>query len=239
MKTSFRSNSTQLATACALALGIMSGAAFAQVPAPLAHDHMLLKDSAGQVIVSQFGDCWHSGFGPAPMSTAQCDPNYRAPAPVAQYVAPAPAAAPAPYVAPIVVAAAPVVAVYEKVRFDANVLFDFDKSVLRQAGRDTLDDFIAKTRDLIDPSSLVAVGYADRIGSSDYNQKLSEERVATVKAYLVEKGVKWNQVSTSGRGEMQPTTRGECDGPTNSRNIACLQPDRHVFIELSGSRLKK
>jgi OOP family OmpA-OmpF porin len=237
MKTSFNRKSAGLATACALALSIMSGTAFAQVPAPLAYDHMLLKDSAGQVIVSQFGDCWHSGFGPAPTSTAQCDPNYRAPVPVAQYVAPAPA--PAPYVAPIVVAAAPVAAVYEKMRFDANVLFDFDKSVLRQAGRDTLDDFVAKTRNLIDPSSLVAIGYADRIGTNDYNQKLSEERVATVKAYLVDKGIKWNQVSTSGRGETEPTTRGECDGPTNSRNIACLQPDRHVFIELSGSRLQK
>jgi len=236
MKTSFN-KSTGLTSACALALAIMSGSAFAQVPAPLASDHMLLRDASGQVIVSQFGDCWHSGFGPAPISTAQCDPNYRAPAPVAQYVAPA--AAPAPYVAPVVVAAAPVAAVYEKMRFDANVLFDFDKSVLRQAGRDTLDDFVAKTRDLLDPSSLVAVGYADRIGSTGYNQKLSEERVATVKAYLVEKGVKWNQVNTSGRGETQPTTRGECDGPTNSRSIACLQPDRHVYIELSGSRLQK
>ena len=45
-----------LAAACTLALGILSGTAAAQVPAPLAHDHMLLRDSSGQVIMSQFGD---------------------------------------------------------------------------------------------------------------------------------------------------------------------------------------
>ena len=39
-----------------------------------------------------FGECWHSAFGPPP-GYGPCNP-----APVAQYVAPAPA--PAPYVAP-------------------------------------------------------------------------------------------------------------------------------------------
>jgi OmpA-OmpF porin, OOP family len=238
MKTSYNRKSAVLATACALALTLLSGTAAAQVPAPLASDHMLLRDASGQVVVSQFGDCWHSGFGPAPASTAQCDPNYRAPAPIAQSVAPA-APAPAPYAAPVVVAAAPVAAVYEKVRYDANVLFDFDKSVLRQAGRDTLDDFVARTRHLVEPGSLFAIGYADRIGSDGYNQKLSEARVATVKAYLVSKGLQADRVSTSGRGESQPTTRSECDGPTNARSIACLQPDRHVYIELTGSQIKK
>jgi len=229
----------RLAAACALALGLLSATAAAQVPAPLAHDHMLLRDSSGQVIMSQFGDCWHSGFGPPPASTRQCDPNWRAPVvaappPPAPYVAPAPAPAPAPRAA--VVAAAPV---YEQVKLDANVLFDFDKSTLRPAGRATLDDFIARIREF-GAGTITAVGYADRFGTDGYNQALSERRVASVKAYLLSKGVDSKRIDSSGRGESQPTTRsGECSGAAGNKTISCLQPDRHVRVEMTGSRLKK
>jgi len=230
-----------LAAACTLALGILSGTAAAQVPAPLAHDHMLLRDSSGQVIMSQFGDCWHSGFGPPPMSTQQCDPNWRAPVAAAPPPPPAPVAAPAPAPAPVprapvVVAAAPV---YERVTLDANVLFDFDKSVLTSAGRNTLDDFIARIKSM-ESGAITAVGYADRFGSDRYNQALSERRVATVKAYLLEKGIDSKWVDSSAKGESQPTTRaGECSGAASTKTIACLQPDRHVRVEMTGSRLKK
>ena len=57
---------------------------------------------------------------------------------------------------------------------DANVLFDSDKSALRPAGRDTLDQFVARI------------------------QGLEAQRI-----------------------------------------VACTQPDRHVFIEVSGTRVAK
>jgi OOP family OmpA-OmpF porin len=124
--------------------------------------------------------------------------------------------------------------VYEKVTFDANVLFDFDKSALRPAGRDTLDGFIAKTRGVINPESMIAVGYADRIGTGAPTTRTSPTRArGRGQDYLVSQGVEWKQVSTSGRGESQPTTRGgECNGQGSAKNIACLQPDRHVSIEV-------
>jgi OmpA-OmpF porin, OOP family len=238
MKNQFTRKQLGLTAACTVALAILSGTAAAQVPAPLAHDHMILRDSAGQVVMSQFGDCWHSGFGPPPPSTQQCDPNWRAP--VAQ-VAPTPAPAPAPYVAPAPVPA-PYVApapVYEQVKLDANVLFDFDKSTLRPAGRDTLDDFISRIKQL-SSGTITAVGFADRFGTDGYNQKLSERRVATVKTYLLSKGIDSKWIDSSGRGETQPTTRaGECTGAATTKTIACLQPDRHVRVEMTGSRLKK
>ena len=87
------------------------------------------------------------------------------------------------------VAAAPPQPVYEKVTLDANVLFDFDKSVLRPAGRDTLDSFVEQAQGHRRRGTIAAVGYADRFGTDGYNQALSERRVATVKAYLVSKGV--------------------------------------------------
>ena len=92
----------------------------------------------------------------------------------------------------------------------------------------------------MEAQSMVAIGYADRMGSADSNQILSQERVDTVKAYLVSQGVAANRVDTSARGERQPTTWiTECKDANNAKNVACMQPDRHVSIEISGSRLVK
>jgi OOP family OmpA-OmpF porin len=148
-------------------------------------------------------------------------------------------ATPAPAPAPVIIAAAAPLPVYEKVAFDANVLFGSNKSGLTAAGRDTLDQFVGKIHGL-DAQSIMAIGYADRMGSEASNQVLSDERVDTVKSYLVSKGVPADRIKASGKGELRPTTlAGECKDANNAKNVACMQPDRHVFIEVSGSRLVK
>jgi outer membrane protein OmpA-like peptidoglycan-associated protein len=135
-------------------------------------------------------------------------------------------------------AAAPL-PVWEKVAFDANVVFDADKSALRAAGRDTLDEFVANIHGL-DSESIVLIGYADRMGTHASNQALSQQRVDTVKAYLVGKGIASNRVQTGARGETRPSTfAGECKDANNPKNVTCMQPDRHVFIEVSGTRIAK
>ncbi|HTM60238.1 MAG TPA: OmpA family protein [Burkholderiales bacterium] len=223
MRITFIQKQAALAVSCALALGIVSAPAGAQD----VDEHALLLDGSGQHVMSGMGLCVHSGFGPAPAWTAGC--HAARPAPVAQYVAPREAA-------PVAVAGASA-AVYEKVVFDANVLFDSNKSELAAAGRDTLDQFVAKISGL-DSQSVMAVGYADRMGTEGANQILSEERVGAVKAYLVSKGVAEDRVKTSGWGETRPTTRrADCEDANNAKNVACMQPDRHVSIEISGTRL--
>lgn len=70
-----------------------------------------------------------------------------------------------------------------------------------------------------------------------FSEPLQDTRV---KAYLVGKGIASNRVQTSARGETQPSTfAGECKDANNAKNKACMQPDRHVFIEVSGSRIAK
>lgn len=228
MRNTFNSKRTALAVACALALGAFSTSAYSQGKSMAdINDKQFLSDSQGVVVMTATGDCVHNDSGPIPAWTSGCNAPVER---VAQYVAPAPARA------PVIVAQAPR-AVYEKVAFDANVLFDHDKSTLRPAGRSTLDQFVSNIRGL-ESQSVLAVGYADRMGTNDYNQALSQRRVDTVKSYLVEQGIASNRVQTSAKGESQPTTAlSDCKDAKNATNIACLQPDRHVFIEVSGSRL--
>jgi len=229
MKTIFTRKEFALALACALAFGIMSETASAQVRAD---EHAVVMDSNGAPVTSGFGLCLRSGFGPAPLWNAKC--HGEIPAPMAQR---APVAAPAP--APVVMAAAAPLPIYEKVVFDANVLFDSDKSALRPAGRDTLDQFVARIQGL-EAQSIVAIGYADRMGSDTANQALSQRRVDAVKTYLVGKGIGADRVQSSARGETRPTTQpGECKDANNPKNVACMQPDRHVSIEISGTRIAK
>jgi OOP family OmpA-OmpF porin len=227
MKTSYSRKQITAAVACALAFGIASGAARAQSLSPNERE-VWTEGTKAQIWRNGFGECWHNSYGPPPPYN-ECNP-----APVAQYVPP-----PAP-VAPAAVAPAPQ-PLYEQMSLDANVLFDFDKSVLRPAGKEALDSFVSRIQG-IGGGSISAVGYADRFGTNDYNQALSERRVATVKDYLVSKGVEpsWGLVKTSAVGETQPTTApGLCTGNTpNTTNITCLQPDRHVSIVISGQRLK-
>ena len=242
MRNTFIRKQTALAAACALALGLLSSTANAQVRD--INEKALLTDSRGSVVTNASGQCWHSGFGPAPQWTRGC--HAEAVVPVAQYVAPvvqpayvAPepiaAAQPAPVAAP---AAAPL-PVYEKVAFDANVLFDSNQAALRPAGRDTLDQFMARIAGL-DAESIMAVGYADRMGPESANQMLSEERVGAVKAYLVGKGIAESRVKTSAWGETRPdTVRSDCKDANTASNVACMQPDRHVSVEVSGTRIAK
>jgi len=233
MRRIFIKTPVTLAVACAIALGVFSATAIAQ-PRDI-NEKALLLDTRGAPVMNATGICWHTGYGPMPSWTAGCHADV--PAPVAQYVATAAAPVAAP--APIAAAAPAPLPVYEKVAFDANVLFDSNKSVLRPAGRDTLDAFVGKISGL-DSQSVMAIGYADRMGTDASNQILSEERVRAVKSYLVGKGVPADRVKTSAWGETRPSTAAaECKDANSPKNVACMQPDRHVSIEISGSRLAK
>ncbi len=231
MSVTFNKKQIGLAFACAMALGVLSGAASAQNPDNKAY----LDDRQDSVVKSGFGLCWHTGFGPPPASSPECDPNYVAAA--------APAVVTPPPVPPakVAVLAPPpaVIPAAQKVTLDADTLFDFDKATLRPAGRDALDSFVGKLKD-ISPETIMTIGHADRIGTDRYNQHLSEQRVGTVKSYMVSKGVEANRIYTEGKGETQPVTKaGDCVGPKSAKIIACLQPDRRVEIEVIGTRIAR
>ena len=160
-------------------------------------------------------------------------PSRVAPAPMQQPVVVAAAPAPAP-----VIAAPPPPPVSNRVTFAADSLFDFDKSVIKPAGKQALDKLAADLRDT--RFELVTVtGHTDRLGSHAYNLKLSARRAEAVKAYLAQAaGISADKITATGVNGANPVTNpADCKGnkPT-PKLIACLQPDRRVDVEVTGTR---
>jgi OOP family OmpA-OmpF porin len=168
-------------------------------------------------------------------------PMAYAPAPVvmaaATVPAPAPVAAPMPAPAPLP-APAPAPVMPRTISLSADSLFDFDKSVIKPEGRAALDKLAADLRGA-QYDAVRVTGHTDRIGSNAYNLKLSARRADAVSAYLVQSaGIPAGKISARGVNGDNPVTKpGECKGnkPTPAL-IACLQPDRRVEVEVTGSR---
>ncbi|NLP62366.1 outer membrane protein OmpA [Paraburkholderia sacchari] len=159
--------------------------------------------------------CWRDAFWTPATANAKCDGAL-----VAQ--------APQPPVAP------PPAITSQKITYQADALFDFDKAILKPAGKEKLDDLASKTQAL-NLEVIVATGYTDRIGSAAYNDRLSLRRAQAVKSYLVSKGVPADRIYTEGKGKRNPVTTG-CNQKNHKQLVACLAPDRRVEVEVVGTQ---
>ena len=84
-----------------------------------------------------------------------------------------------------------------------NVYFDFDKSFIREEGKEKLDELIEEIDDAKEYEIEVG-GHTDAIGTNEYNMGLSERRAQSVVKYLLSKGVTNAYVSSNYYGEEQP-----------------------------------
>jgi OOP family OmpA-OmpF porin len=172
-------------------------------------------------------------FGAKPPAPA---PRAMAPAPVAAAPAPQPVVVPPPPPPPPPPAAMPPAP--RKVTLSADSLFDFGKANLRPAGKQELDRFAANLRG-VDYNVITVTGHTDRIGSHAYNMELSTRRAEAVKAYLVDSaGIPAGKIVARGTDGSDPVTKpGDCKGKKATKAlIACLQPDRRVEVEVSGTK---
>lgn len=101
----------------------------------------------------------------------------------------------------------------------SDVLFEFDSAALTPPARQTLAQ-IALVLVQGDDRAVQVVGHTDSKGSDDYNQRLSQERAASVVAFLTESDVPPDRLQAVGRGESEPVAENEVNGADNPEGRA-------------------
>jgi outer membrane protein OmpA-like peptidoglycan-associated protein len=120
----------------------------------------------------------------------------------------------------------------------ADTLFRFDKAGredMLPGGLERLNTVASRLKSYQSIQTLTIVGHTDRLGSDEYNDPLSNNRAATVRAYLESLGVKAQKLESVGKGRREPITRDCSDKLGREQLIQCLQSDRRVTIEVTGT----
>jgi OmpA-OmpF porin, OOP family len=194
----------------AIAAGVLFSSAVTAHQAGKANDGYV-GDQTGHYITDSNGNCVKTGYWTQELMTVDCG----APAPVEAKAPPPP---PAPPPAPT----------YETVTLTSEALFDHDKSNLKPAGMQQLDELAGKIGMTARVVDVKIVGHTDSDGTESYNQALSVRRATTVRDYLASKGVDPKLMSVSGMGESMPVA-------DNSTKAGRAQ-NRRVEVSIGVSR---
>jgi outer membrane protein OmpA-like peptidoglycan-associated protein len=100
------------------------------------------------------------------------------------------------------------------------IYFETAKAVIKPISYPILDAIVATLKG--NPQILLVEiqGHADERGDDDYNMRLTEDRAAAVKTYLIEHGVESDRLQSHGYGETKPVC--------GSHNEACWSKNRRV-----------
>lgn len=180
-------------------IGFGMAASIAVLAAPAANAAQgYVTDPFGVVVKDPFGKCVETPFVDKTNIPVECGGV----APVAVVEPPAPTM------------------VTETLVLEADTNFDFDKAVLKPAGRETLSRLAEDVRRAESVDSISVVGHTDSIGTEAYNQGLSERRAASVRDFLVEQGVNPSLIRTRGMGESQPiASNATREGRAQNRRV--------------------
>jgi outer membrane protein OmpA-like peptidoglycan-associated protein len=124
---------------------------------------------------------------------------------------------PAPVAAPPAPAPEPVA---KFVTMGNQVLFDFDKAVIKPAAKKILDD-VAKQLMEDKEIKVLLEGHTDWIGTDSYNMGLSKRRAYAVYHYLVKKGIDKERFTVKWYGESEPVADNKTkEGRARNRRTA-------------------
>ncbi len=105
-----------------------------------------------------------------------------------------------------------------------NILFVTGSAKLQKSSFKGLDDVVRIMTE--NPGMSLAIdGHTDNVGKDDYNQTLSDNRAASVKTYLVSKGIDESRISATGHGETTPIA--------DNKTAAGRQKNRRSELTLS------
>lgn len=99
------------------------------------------------------------------------------------------------------------------------VRFNVNKSTLTSTAQANLDKLVPVFKEYAD-TNIQIFGYTDADGTDEYNLGLSRDRAASVRSYLVSKGIASSRFTTTGMGEADPIATNEtADGKSQNRRV--------------------
>ncbi|SHL83994.1 Outer membrane protein OmpA [Chitinophaga jiangningensis] len=105
------------------------------------------------------------------------------------------------------------------VKFDAGVLFGFDKSDLSPAAQTSITQ-LAEVLNKYPDTYVRVEGHTDSKGTDEYNMGLSQRRVNSVTAFLTKQGVAASRIQGFAYGESQPIADNETEeGRAKNRRV--------------------
>jgi outer membrane protein OmpA-like peptidoglycan-associated protein len=120
-----------------------------------------------------------------------------------------------------------------KIELDADVLFDFDKYNLKPEATESLKK-VGQVLQSYAQAPLLIEGHTDGMGTHAHNMKLSDDRAASVKHWLVQNAaVPENRITIRGWGETKPVAPNK--NPNGTDNPAGRQMNRRVELTLRTS----
>jgi outer membrane protein OmpA-like peptidoglycan-associated protein len=106
-----------------------------------------------------------------------------------------------------------------KITFSSGILFDVDKSNLKDQYQSELSE-LSKILNKYEDTNIMLVGHTDSTGSEEYNLELSKRRAGSVANYLASQNVNSGRFTTEGYGEAQPVaTNDTAAGRAQNRRV--------------------
>jgi outer membrane protein OmpA-like peptidoglycan-associated protein len=172
-----------------------------------ANYHDVVRDSEDQIVYDSFGSCVRTKWM---VDRDACAPQVMAQQTVKQQIR-------------------RTVALTQE---DRTVYFAFDHASLSPEAKDRLNTLVNALKSNESVKEARVVGYADRIGSVAYNQRLSQKRAETVRDYLIANGYTDARVTeTRWVGKSEPSTNCPA-AAVSAQLIECLHNDRRVEVEI-------
>jgi outer membrane protein OmpA-like peptidoglycan-associated protein len=101
------------------------------------------------------------------------------------------------------------------VTFASGLLYDFDSDVVRTEAAKNLRN-LAASLGKYPNTDLLIVGHTDAVGTSEYNQALSQRRATAAANFLTSEGVNPARLQAMGRGETEPLAANDTEGGRQS-----------------------
>lgn len=109
--------------------------------------------------------------------------------------------------------------IYEKVEFATNIGFHTGSAELTQESYPYLDQLVQIMKD--DTDCWVKLdGHTDNTGSDAINNKISQQRVDSIRYYLIDNGINPNRIIAKGHGSSKPIASNEtAEGRAQNRRV--------------------